>query len=74
MLPAKPGAPVIGGISSKAQGHGHVINISCVLGTTVRPAAGAYAATEFALEALLSQNMNGSRRIPHGGHFAPMNF
>lgn len=34
------------------QGHGHVINISSVLGTKVRPTAGAYAATKFALEAL----------------------
>lgn len=36
----------------KTQGHGHVINISSVLGTKVRPTAGAYAATKFALEAL----------------------
>ena len=36
----------------KVQGHGHVINISSVLGTKVRPTAGAYAATKFALEAL----------------------
>lgn len=36
----------------KVQGYGHVINISSVLGTKVRPAAGAYAATKFALEAL----------------------
>lgn len=36
----------------KKQGFGHVINISSVLGTKVRPAAGAYAATKFAIEAL----------------------
>jgi NADP-dependent 3-hydroxy acid dehydrogenase YdfG len=36
----------------KRQGFGHVINISSVLGTKVRPTAGAYAATKFALEAL----------------------
>jgi NADP-dependent 3-hydroxy acid dehydrogenase YdfG len=36
----------------KIQGYGHVINISSVLGTKVRPTAGAYAATKFALEAL----------------------
>jgi len=33
-------------------GRGHIINISSVLGTKVRPTAGAYAATKFALEAL----------------------
>jgi NADP-dependent 3-hydroxy acid dehydrogenase YdfG len=33
-------------------GQGHIINISSVLGTKVRPTAGAYAATKFALEAL----------------------
>lgn len=36
----------------KAQGFGHVVNISSVLGTKVRPTAGAYAATKFAMEAL----------------------
>ncbi|MDB5109358.1 MAG: NADP-dependent 3-hydroxy acid dehydrogenase YdfG [Mucilaginibacter sp.] len=36
----------------KAQGYGHIINISSVLGTKVRPTAGAYAATKFAVEAL----------------------
>lgn len=36
----------------KKQGHGHVINISSVLGTKVRPSAGGYAATKFAMEAL----------------------
>ncbi|MCW3465881.1 SDR family oxidoreductase [Chitinophaga nivalis] len=36
----------------KQQGYGHVINISSVLGTKVRPTAGAYAASKFAIEAL----------------------
>jgi len=36
----------------KTQGYGHVINISSVMGTKVRPTAGAYAATKFAMEAL----------------------
>lgn len=36
----------------KKQGSGHVINISSVLGTKVRPTAGAYAATKYALEAV----------------------
>ncbi len=36
----------------KQQGFGHVINISSVLGTKVRPTAGGYAATKFAMEAL----------------------
>jgi NADP-dependent 3-hydroxy acid dehydrogenase YdfG len=36
----------------KKQGFGHVINISSVLGTKVRPTAGGYAATKFAMEAL----------------------
>lgn len=36
----------------KKQEFGHVINISSVLGTKVRPTAGAYAATKFAIEAL----------------------
>jgi NADP-dependent 3-hydroxy acid dehydrogenase YdfG len=34
------------------QGSGHVINISSVAGTRVRPTIGAYAATKFAMEAL----------------------
>ena len=36
----------------KQQGFGHIINISSVLGTKVRPTAGAYAASKFAMEAL----------------------
>ncbi len=36
----------------KKQGFGHVINISSVLGTKVRPTAGGYAATKYAMEAL----------------------
>ena len=36
----------------KKQGSGHVINISSILGTKVRPTAGGYAATKFAVEAL----------------------
>jgi NADP-dependent 3-hydroxy acid dehydrogenase YdfG len=36
----------------KKQGFGHVINISSVLGTKVRPTAGGYAATKYAIEAL----------------------
>ncbi|MBO9731549.1 MAG: SDR family oxidoreductase [Chitinophaga sp.] len=36
----------------RQQGFGHVINMSSVLGTKVRPTAGAYAATKFAMEAL----------------------
>lgn len=36
----------------RQQGFGHVINISSVLGTKVRPTAGAYAASKFAMEAL----------------------
>jgi NADP-dependent 3-hydroxy acid dehydrogenase YdfG len=36
----------------KKQGSGHIINISSVLGTKVRPTAGGYAATKFAIEAL----------------------
>ncbi|MDI6401098.1 SDR family oxidoreductase [Balneolaceae bacterium ANBcel3] len=36
----------------KKQGFGHIVNISSVLGTKVRPTAGAYAATKYALEAL----------------------
>lgn len=36
----------------KQQGFGHIINISSVLGTKVRPYAGAYAATKYAVEAL----------------------
>lgn len=34
------------------QGRGHLINISSVLGTKVRPTAGAYAGTKYAIEAL----------------------
>ena len=34
------------------QGYGHVINISSVAGTRVRPTIGAYAASKFAMEAL----------------------
>jgi NADP-dependent 3-hydroxy acid dehydrogenase YdfG len=36
----------------KKQGSGHVVNISSILGTKVRPTAGGYAATKFAMEAL----------------------
>ena len=36
----------------KKQRFGHIINISSVLGTKVRPTAGGYAATKFAMEAL----------------------
>lgn len=36
----------------KKQGFGHLINMSSVLGTKVRPTAGAYAASKFAMEAL----------------------
>lgn len=36
----------------RQQTFGHVINISSVLGTKVRPTAGAYAASKFAMEAL----------------------
>ena len=36
----------------RKQGFGHIINISSILGTKVRPTAGPYAATKFALEAL----------------------
>lgn len=36
----------------RKQGSGHVINISSVLGTKVRPTAGGYAASKFAMEAL----------------------
>jgi NADP-dependent 3-hydroxy acid dehydrogenase YdfG len=35
-----------------AQGSGHLVNISSVLGTKVRPTAGAYAGTKYAIEAL----------------------
>jgi len=34
------------------ENHGHVINMSSVMGTKVRPTAGAYAGTKFAIEAL----------------------
>lgn len=36
----------------KQQGHGHVVNISSVMGTKVRPIAGPYSASKFAMEAL----------------------
>jgi NADP-dependent 3-hydroxy acid dehydrogenase YdfG len=36
----------------KVQGSGHVVNISSVLGTKVRPTAGAYSASKYAIEAL----------------------
>jgi NADP-dependent 3-hydroxy acid dehydrogenase YdfG len=36
----------------KQQGSGHVVNISSILGTKVRPGAGGYSATKFAMEAL----------------------
>jgi NADP-dependent 3-hydroxy acid dehydrogenase YdfG len=36
----------------KKQGFGHIINISSVLGTKVRPTAGGYSATKYAIEAL----------------------
>ncbi|MEE2717553.1 MAG: SDR family oxidoreductase [SAR324 cluster bacterium] len=36
----------------KANGQGHLINTSSVLGTKVRPTAGAYAGTKYAIEAL----------------------
>jgi len=36
----------------KRQGRGHLINISSVLGTKIRPTAGAYAGTKHAIEAL----------------------
>ncbi len=35
-----------------AQGSGHLINLSSILGTKVRPTAGAYSGTKFAIEAL----------------------
>lgn len=35
-----------------AQGSGHLINITSVMGTKVRPTAGAYSGTKYALEAL----------------------
>lgn len=47
----------------RQQGFGHVINISSILGTKVRPTAGAYAATKFAMEALseaLRMELSGS--------------
>ena len=34
------------------QGHGHLINVSSVMGTKVRPTAGAYSGTKYAIEAL----------------------
>lgn len=36
----------------KKAGQGHIINISSVLGTKVRPTAGGYAGTKYAIEAL----------------------
>jgi len=36
----------------KAEDHGHLVNTSSILGTTVRPTAGAYAGTKYAIEAL----------------------
>jgi NADP-dependent 3-hydroxy acid dehydrogenase YdfG len=36
----------------KKQEFGHIVNLSSVLGTKVRPTAGGYAATKFAMEAL----------------------
>lgn len=36
----------------KAAGRGHLVNVSSILGTKVRPGAGAYAGTKFAIEAL----------------------
>ncbi len=36
----------------RQQGSGHLINISSVMGTKVRPTAGAYAGTKHAIEAL----------------------
>jgi NADP-dependent 3-hydroxy acid dehydrogenase YdfG len=36
----------------KDQGFGHIVNISSILGTKVRPTAGPYAATKYAMEAL----------------------
>lgn len=35
-----------------SRGEGHLVNISSVLGTKIRPTAGAYAGTKFAIEAL----------------------
>jgi NADP-dependent 3-hydroxy acid dehydrogenase YdfG len=35
-----------------AQGGGHLVNVSSVLGTKVRPTTGAYAGTKYAIEAL----------------------
>lgn len=35
-----------------AQGSGHLINVSSILGTKTRPTAGAYAGTKYAIEAL----------------------
>ena len=36
----------------KKAGHGHLVNTSSILGTKVRPTAGAYAGTKYAIEAL----------------------
>lgn len=47
----------------RQQGFGHIVNVSSVLGTKVRPTAGGYAATKFAIEALseaLRMELSGS--------------
>lgn len=36
----------------KSRGKGHLVNVSSILGTKIRPKAGAYAGTKFAIEAL----------------------
>ncbi len=36
----------------RTQGSGHLVNVSSILGTKVRPTAGVYAATKYAVEAL----------------------
>lgn len=36
----------------RQQGRGHLVNVSSVMGTKVRPTAGAYAGTKYAIEAL----------------------
>jgi len=36
----------------RSQGTGHLVNVSSVMGTKVRPTAGAYSATKYAVEAL----------------------
>ncbi|MGH9475875.1 MAG: SDR family oxidoreductase [Terriglobales bacterium] len=48
----------------KVQGHGHLVNMSSVLGTKIRLTAGAYSGTKHALEALseaLRQELGGTR-------------